>query len=210
MRPHKLEKPRNVFDARAFKNKPFNAFALASFTGFMGLYIPFFYIQQYTTHYAGADSDLAFYTLAILNAGSVIGRVVPGFIADQVGLLNTYTASTVGATILAFAWIACRNMGGIIAFAIIYGFFAGCAAALQPAVLASLCSEANLVGTWVGMGSLFSSAGLLLGNPLGGQIFRGHDWLGLQLWCACLVLACAVATGSTRVLRAGKRVRSRI
>lgn len=85
----------------------------------MGLYIPFFYIQQYTTHHDGANSDLAFYTLAILNAGSVIGRVVPGFIADQVGLLNTYTASTVGATILAFAWIAYRNMGVIIAFAII-------------------------------------------------------------------------------------------
>ncbi|GAB7322744.1 hypothetical protein MBLNU13_g05326t2 [Cladosporium sp. NU13] len=185
LRPHKLEKPRKVFHLRAFRNKSFNFFALASFAGFMGLYVPFFYIQQYSSSIIGAEGDLAFYTLAMLNAGSVVGRIVPGFIADHLGLLNTYTISTVGAAILAFAWIACRSMSGIIAFAIFYGFFAGCAAALQPAVLASLCTEANLVGTWVGMGSLFSSAGLLLGNPLGGQIFHadgGQEWLGIQLW----------------------------
>lgn len=210
LRPHTLEKPRKVFDASAFSNWPFNAFALASFAGFMGLYIPFFYIQQFTASFTDADPDLVFYTLAILNAGSVVGRVIPGFIADQVGLLNIYAASTVGAAILAFAWIACRSITSIVVFAILYGFCAGCAAALQPAVLASLCPESNLVGTWVGMGSLFSSTGLLLGNPLGGQIFRGEDWLGIQLFCACLVLVCALATGITRVLRAGFNVRTSV
>ena len=213
LRPHKLEKPRKVFDFNAFRNRPFNIFALASFAGFLGLYVPFFYIQQYSSSLAGADEDLAFYTLAILNAGSVVGRIAPGLIADQIGLLNTYAASTIGAAILAFAWIACRSIGGIIAFALIYGFFAGCAAALQPAVLASLCTEPTMIGTWVGMGSLFSSAGILLGNPIGGQIFHGsggQNWLGIQLWCAVTVFVCMLATGGTRIARAGFDVRARV
>lgn len=213
LRPHTLEKPRKVFDVNAFKNRSFLIFALASFAGFLGLYVPFFYIQQYSSSFAGVNEDLAFYTLAILNAGSVVGRIAPGFIADQIGLLNTYTASTIGATILAFAWLACRSIGGIIAFALCYGFFAGCAAALQPAVLASLCTEANMIGTWVGIGSLFSSAGILLGNPIGGQIFHdhgGHNWLGIQLWCAVTVFFCMLATSGTRIARAGFDVRARV
>jgi len=84
---------------------------------------------------------------------------------------------------------------------------------LQPAVLASLCTEANMIGTWVGMGSLFSSAGILLGNPIGGRIFRGsggHNWLGIQLWCAATVFVCMLATGGTRIARAGFDVRARV
>jgi predicted MFS family arabinose efflux permease len=194
-----------VFDFNAFRNRPFNIFALASFAGFLGLYVPFFYIQQYSSSFAGVNDDLAFYTLVILNAGSVFGRIAPALIADRVGLLNTCTASTIGAAVLAFAWIACRSIGGIIAFALFYGFFAGFAAALQPAVLTALCAEANMIGTWVGMGSLFSSAGILIGNPIGGQLFHGHggqNWLGVQLWCAVTVFACMLATGGTRIARA--------
>jgi predicted MFS family arabinose efflux permease len=213
LRPHALEKPRKVFDFNAFRNRPFNIFAVASFAGFLGLYVPFFYIQQYSSSFAGVNENLAFYTLVVLNAGSVFGRIAPGLVADKIGLLNTYTASTVGAAILAFAWIACRSIGGIIAFALIYGFFAGFAAALQPAVLAALCTEANMIGTWVGMGSLFSSAGILLGNPIGGQIFHGnggHNWLGVQLWCAVTVFVCMLATGGTRIARAGFDIRARV
>jgi predicted MFS family arabinose efflux permease len=213
LRPHSLEKPRKVFDFSAFRNKPFNVFAIASFAGFLGLYVPFFYIQQYSSSFARVNEDLAFYTLVILNAGSVAGRIAPALVADRIGLLNTYTASTIGATILAFAWIACRSIGGIIAFALVYGFFAGFAAALQPAVLAALCTEANMIGTWVGMGSLFSSAGILLGNPIGGQIFHGHggqNWLGVQLWCAVTVFVCMLATVGARIARAGFDIRARV
>jgi predicted MFS family arabinose efflux permease len=200
LRPHSLEKPRKVFDFSAFRNKPFNVFAIASFAGFLGLYVPFFYIQQYSSSFARVNEDLAFYTLVILNAGSVAGRIAPALVADRIGLLNTYTASTIGATILAFAWIACRSIGGI-------------AAALQPAVLAALCTEANMIGTWVGMGSLFSSAGILLGNPIGGQIFHGHggqNWLGVQLWCAVTVFVCMLATVGARIARAGFDIRARV
>jgi predicted MFS family arabinose efflux permease len=202
-----------VFDFNAFRNRPFNIFALASFAGFLGLYVPFFYIQQYSSSFAGVKEDLAFYTLVILNAGSVFGRVAPALIADRIGLLNTYTASTIGAAVLVFAWIACRSIGGIIAFALAYGFFAGFAAALQPAVLAALCTEANRIGTWVGMGSLLSSVGILIGNPIAGRIFhgpRGQNWLGVQLWCAVTVFVCMLATAGTRIARAGLDIRARV
>ncbi|KAK3669840.1 hypothetical protein LTR78_010298 [Recurvomyces mirabilis] len=200
-----------MFDADAFRNAPFNVFAVASFTGFLGLYIPFFYIQEYAlAHGMKTMPDLASSTLAILNAGSVIGRIVPGFIADEIGLLNTYLTCTFGAALCGFIWIACKSIGGIVVFTIFYGFFSGCAAALQPAVLASLAPQPNIVGTWVGMGSLFSSTGLLLGSPLGGLIYDHSGWTSLQLWCACLVVACTVATAATRVLRSGTGIMTKV
>lgn len=48
--------------------------------------------------------------------------------------------------------------------------------------------------------------GLLIGSPLAGLIFRGYDWLGVQLFCAVLVGAGTVAAAMTRFLHAGSRL----
>ena len=47
------------------------------------LWTPFFYIGDYS-RYRGLSNDLAFYMLSIMNAMSMIGRLVL-FIADKVG-----------------------------------------------------------------------------------------------------------------------------
>lgn len=128
-------------------------FAFCSLTAFAGLYIPFFYVQKYSLAYLPrGDMNIAAYTPVLLNAGSVIGRIIPAFAADEFGLLNIYTFCTACTTIMGFAWIGCTNLGGIVAFCLLYGMFCGFSAALQPAVLASLAPEPGLIGTWVGMG----------------------------------------------------------
>lgn len=49
---------------------------MAEFFGFMGLYIPFFYIEIYALEKTDIDRDLAFYLLTLLNTGSFFGRIV--------------------------------------------------------------------------------------------------------------------------------------
>lgn len=67
---------RRLFDIAAWKDPAYVAFALASFLGFLGLYIPFFYVQLYSIEKHIMKPDLAFYLVPVLNAGSFFGRLV--------------------------------------------------------------------------------------------------------------------------------------
>ena len=63
------------------KSSYFDAFqtvinAIGLFFVLLGLFFPIFYIQVYCIS-KGLDSTVTFYSLAILNAGSVFGRVLP-------------------------------------------------------------------------------------------------------------------------------------
>lgn len=49
-----------------------------------GLYTPFWYIELFMES-RGSSANLAFYSIAIMNAAGVIGRVSSGYLADRVG-----------------------------------------------------------------------------------------------------------------------------
>ncbi len=51
-------------------------FSCATLFGFAGMYVPIFYVQAYAIS-QGVDSNLAFYLVSILNAGSTFGRIIP-------------------------------------------------------------------------------------------------------------------------------------
>ena len=70
---------RRLFDSTAWKEIPYLLFAFSSFFGFLGLYIPFFYVQIYSIEHGIVNTDLVFYLLPLLNAGSFFGRLVSNF-----------------------------------------------------------------------------------------------------------------------------------
>lgn len=65
------------------KDWAYLSFVLGMFWTCLGLYSPFFYIEEYTVlgglDLKGLDS---FYLVSIMNAGGAMGRIVPGIIAD--------------------------------------------------------------------------------------------------------------------------------
>ncbi len=67
---------RRIFEPAAWREAPYTLFALGTFFGFMGLYIPFFYVQIYSIKENILGENLAFYLLVLLNAGSFFGRIV--------------------------------------------------------------------------------------------------------------------------------------
>ena len=68
---------RRLFDTSALTETPFTVFAIASFFGSTGLYIPYFYVESYARELGIVQqADLVFYLVAFLNAGSVVGRLV--------------------------------------------------------------------------------------------------------------------------------------
>lgn len=73
--PPSTTRPKRVMDKTVFKDYAFLMFALSSVFGFIGLYIPFYYIQLYSLE-RHLSIKVIPYLLPILNAGSFFGRIV--------------------------------------------------------------------------------------------------------------------------------------
>lgn len=58
----------------------------------LGLYTPFWYIELFMLS-RGSSASLAFYTIAIMNAAGVIGRIGSGYIADRVRIHSSVRSS---------------------------------------------------------------------------------------------------------------------
>ena len=68
---------RKLIDLAAWKEPPFSLFALGGFFGFIGMYMPLFYVSSFAIEEKIMSPSAAFYLLPILNAGSIFGRIVP-------------------------------------------------------------------------------------------------------------------------------------
>lgn len=179
---------RKVFDTSILKELPFSLMNLATFFGFVGQYIPYFFIEQFAEQH---DLKLNFWMLIVLNVGSIPGRIIPSLVADQYfHPLKVLTATTAGATILAFCWIAIKSSTpGLIVWCFLYGFCSGAFVSLQGAAVASMTTNMATIGTRFGINMFAGALGILIGSPVGGAIFP-KSWPGAQIFCGG-TLACA-------------------
>lgn len=193
---------RRLFDLAAFREIPFTMFNIGEFFGFMGLYVPFFYIESYAVSKGIMSQSLAFYMLPLLNAGSVFGRIIPNFLADKTGPLNMLIPCAIISALLALCWIAIDSIPGVIIFCILYGFFSGTFVSLPPTTVVSLSPSLSVVGTRMGMSFCFAGFGLLIGTPVAGVIVGSGSWVGAQVFCGVLVALAAVAVIISRFSKA--------
>lgn len=196
-------KSRALFDANAWKNANFDVFSAGLFFAFVGLYLPFFYIPAYSSVHLHIAGDFGFYLVSILNAASIFGRIIPGLVADKIGSLNLLVFATIGTGIVGYGWIGTSNLAGTIVYCIFYGFLSGAVVSLPPTVIAGITPELSLVGTWMGMSFTLAGLGLLIGNPIAGQIFNATTdmWLGGQAFGASFTLAGGLLFLLVRLLR---------
>ncbi|KAI2467581.1 MFS general substrate transporter [Annulohypoxylon bovei var. microspora] len=205
---------RAFIDADALREAPFLSFAAAGLFAFMGLYVPFFYIQLYSLRFGIAPADLSAYLVTLLNAGSVFGRILPNFVADYLGSMNMLAATTLGASVLAFGWFGVRDLGGTVVFALLFGFFNGGVTSLPPSAIVALTPDMSRLGTRMGMLFAFIGIAVLVGTPIAGAILRDPEdagrWKGLIGFGAATMLVGGVGFGVTEMLhlrdksRAGK------
>ena len=66
---------------------PFLLTVLACFIFFFGMFLPFTFVIL-SAEYNGMGVTLASYLLSILNAASILGRVLPGYLGDRFGRFN--------------------------------------------------------------------------------------------------------------------------
>ncbi|EUC27776.1 hypothetical protein COCCADRAFT_110819 [Bipolaris zeicola 26-R-13] len=193
---------------RCFKERITIFTMLGGFFFFWGMFLPLSYIII-QAQASGVSPELVPYLLPIINAISLIGRLVVGALADVVGRFNSMLIITGFTGILTLAlWIpGSSNTGAIIAYAIAFGFGSGGYVSVFPACVAQISPMAE-IGTRLGVASLCNAFGALTGSPLGGALISnkaggGNNFLGLQLFCGCTMLSSIFAYGYARYLQAG-------
>lgn len=90
----------------------------------------------------GRDESFGFTILALLNAGSFLGRFLPGIAADYIGRFNVIILTMLLCAISVLAiWLPTGgSMSQTIAFAVIFGFASGSNLGLLPVCISQLCA----------------------------------------------------------------------
>ena len=194
-----------------FHGVPHLLFCFGMLFGFMGIYITFVYVQLYGELECNMDANLASYLLAIVNAGSVFGRLIASYFADKIGPLNMFIPFAFVTAVLTFSWIAVKDSTSLIVFCVLYGFFSGTFVSLPGPMGVSLSPNMTTIGRRLGVSVAFSGTGLLIGSPISGLISRnGTEWVGLQVWAGLLIVISGCFILSARILKVGHGLKGKI
>ena len=201
---------RKLVDWPVLRVKSYVLYCIAQLFAFGGLYIPFYYVSSFAQEKGIGSRGLALYLVAIMNAASTFGRIVPNYFADMFGPLNVAIPFLFICSILSFAWIAVSNVGGLLVFTLLYGFFSGAVISLVGPGLVKLSPDLSKLGTHMGMGMGFCGLGLLLGSPVAGSLLTRSGYVGPQVWCGALNAVAAGFVLAARLAISNPRLRPRI
>ncbi|CZR66738.1 related to monocarboxylate transporter 2 [Phialocephala subalpina] len=195
-------------DFRILRNPTYAVAIAAVFMIECALFIPLTYMSSYAT-YMGFNDAFGSQLLIAINASSIFGRIIPGFFSDKVGRFNTMICIT---SIMAISvlgiWLPVGNTkGGILAFALIFGFASGSGINLVPVCIGQLCRTEDY-GRYYATCNAIVSIGLLLGIPIAGEIIKsnGGAYWGLIIFVGMCYVGGLPLLASARIMSAGPKV----
>lgn len=206
--PHNKQGGASV-DFKALKDPKFALTTLAVWLVEFAVFIPYTYLSSYAI-YTGMEQQHAYRLMALLNAGAIPGRALPGYVADRFGAFNTMSATSFICSVFIFAlWLtAGTSEVAITAFAILFGFWSGAAISLTPVCVASVCKIEDY-GKRNGTTFSLASFACLIGIPIAGAILQanGGAYTGLIAFAGASYLAAFAAFLATRVVAGGWNLR---
>ncbi|RAL01426.1 MCT family MFS transporter [Aspergillus ibericus CBS 121593] len=153
---------------------PAYAFQIAGlFLIIWALFVPFFYIPSYAQS-IGINTNLANYLVSISNAGSLLGRLLGGLLANHIGRFNTLIGASAICGILILSWLAITSLPGMIVFAVLFGFFSGTTIGMFTATIAMTAPRPNVIGSYLGMALGVLSLASLTGTPITGAMISSY------------------------------------
>ncbi|CRG88684.1 Riboflavin transporter MCH5 [Talaromyces islandicus] len=153
---------------------------------YFGMFSPFFFITSYAVQH-GFNSNLAFYTVSMVNGASLFGRILPGMVADRYGKFNLCIIMVVLSGIIALCWTKVTSVAGLVIFSLAYGFCSGGILSLQPACAAQVATP-KTIGTAVGLILAAASLPALAGTPVSGALIDKYGYLSLSIYSGVSLL----------------------
>ncbi|KAL0945864.1 hypothetical protein HGRIS_012148 [Hohenbuehelia grisea] len=172
---------------------PYMIATLSYFLISWGLFFPFFYLQLYAVLH-GIDTKLAFYTITIMNAASLPGRVLPSMLADRFGPLNIMIPMCFVSGILIFAMLGVQTVAATVVFAVLYGIFSGGFFSLLGACISAFSKDYSELGVRLGFVFFLSAFGPLAGTPIDGALLQGDAF---TWWKSIVFSGCALLLGTS-------------
>lgn len=204
-------------DPTIFRDKAFSLITVGTWFQEWGLFTPITYLTSYGLHSHAMPSSFAYQLIAIFNAGSVLGRWLPGIIADRAGRFNTMLAALALCALSSFAlWLPATVLttdgvtdhptiqGLIIVYAALMGFGSGSNLSLTPVCVGQLCHTSNY-GRYYATCYTVVSFATLTGIPIGGAIVQGcgGEYWGLVLFTGACYTLSFTAFAVVRVMKVG-------
>ncbi|OCK84822.1 MFS monocarboxylate transporter-like protein [Lepidopterella palustris CBS 459.81] len=203
-------------DFRIFRDKSFALSTAGVFFMEWGLFVPITYLTSFALASGAIDATFSYQLVALMNAGSSIGRWAPGYIADKMGRFNSMIAALVLCTATTLTlWLPASILDPtsassaltIKALTITYTLIFGCASgsniSLTPVCVGQLCGT-HEYGRYYATCYTIVSFGTLTGIPIAGALLQaagGRFW-GVVVWtglCYVLALASMVMARACRV-----------
>ncbi|PPR07688.1 hypothetical protein CVT24_003897 [Panaeolus cyanescens] len=154
-------------------NVPFAFLTLGSCFVVLGLFIPFFYIVDYARQFSIME-EKAFYILALMNAGGMVGRIAPAYLSDLVGRFNLlFPAAFLSGFTCVSVWPFTTSFLSITAFSLAFGFFSGAYISLITPCIAQI-SDMKEIGKRIGVLYTAISFFALCGGPLAGTLLTKY------------------------------------
>ncbi|PNH33120.1 hypothetical protein BJF96_g3809 [Verticillium dahliae] len=195
-------------DFRILRDTAFALTTAGIFLLELALFIPITYISSYMVH-EGFSTDQAYQILAILNAASVFGRVLAGWWGDAFGPFNSNMLAVVLSLVACLGvWLpAGSTLGGIVVFAVLFGFASGNNISISPVCIGRLCRTQNYGRYYATTYTLVAFA-CLIGIPIGGEIITATDeeYWGLKIFTGAMYCTSLLALWAAKVVCVGRRV----
>ncbi|KAH9981764.1 MFS general substrate transporter [Russula compacta] len=179
-----------LFNLKQFKSPAYSTYTASSFVAFLVL----IFIDANAPS-QGVPDHLSSYLVSIANAGSAIGRLSGGILADRIGVMNVMTPATLLAGILTFVWPYLRGTTALVPLALFYGVSSGAFVGLIAVPMIAL-GDSTDVGRRTGMYFTVLSLGALAGPPISGAINRatgGYTAVGIYAGSSVMVAVALLA-----------------
>lgn len=197
------------FYAEAFRHLPYNLYALAYFFTFLGLTYTLFFLPTWGGT-KGLSSGLQVYSLSILNAASIFGRLLVPIAADKWGPFNLMVFCAGSSMLIVFASMGVTTPAGVLVVGGFYGFTSGGVISLLASCTASVAPDLRRISSALGQLSACAAVAALLGSPICGWIIASPaGFTGAQGFSAgSLGLGAILMVSRVKRQRGEQRVRA--
>ncbi|KAF1974734.1 MFS general substrate transporter [Bimuria novae-zelandiae CBS 107.79] len=172
--PTAAAKNKAIISLHIFGDLRFSLFTISVFGFEVVLFGGLGILPTYATVSTDFPPETGFYLIAVLNAVSCLGRILPGYLADKIGRFNTLLIMIVFTLIFMLAlWLplGTKSLPALYAFAALFGFGTGSWMALTPACVGQLC-RADEFGRYYGSMYFVASLATLVCIPISGELVQ--------------------------------------
>ncbi|KAH7213374.1 major facilitator superfamily domain-containing protein [Fusarium redolens] len=195
IRPRLPSRKTSFFLITPFKDPLYLLVIGSLFFLFIGMFAPLFFIPTYAVS-RGVNPTLASYLLAITNAASTFGRIIPGVLADKYGRLNVYSLGGLCTGVVILCMNEAKTTAALVVYALVFGFCSGTIISGVSAAFTLVSKDPRNNGTYMGMGLAVSSFAALIGPPVNGVLvskYGGFFQVSVFSGVMCLFGGCLAA-----------------